>query len=504
MEATITRHNVKELIKSLGLDVAKTPSDQPEDQMDKQIAQYTNLSFKDRMGGPEGLETLSKIKSALGHLRMADFGSNNAEFEIVAKALSWFVGTGHEDQALDVFLDHCSYVGGDFEPERELKRLRSFDSGYESDRVKPASLFKEAIEKGWKPDSSIPKPTIKNKGFVHLGSLKPQPIDWLVDGLIERNSVGTIFGAPAGGKSFIALDMAFSIAAGRTFHGRDTEQGSVFYIAAEGQNGLIRRMKAWELKRQTSLADANIFLQTAPYPLTESGAVDVLIEHIKQTLKTGVESPELIVLDTLAKSFGGADENATKDMNAFVNAVISLQQTFNCCVLVVHHTGKGDQKSARGNSALKAGVDFEYSVQKNNDLVTLANCKMKDAEPPTPVTFKLETVVIDADGNSSCVLSIASQKEVKDKEPKISGIGKNQSLLAGEILRGASGEEVRIEALRNRSSLKGKRFNEALNGLATRNVISIAESGGLISFNKEVLAQCSQSTKSDLSETLPP
>ncbi|WP_439560713.1 AAA family ATPase [Roseinatronobacter sp.] len=50
---------------------------------------------------------------------------------------------------------------------------------------------------------------------------------------------------PSSGKSFLAVGIALSVATGTPFHGRDTKQGAVFFIAGEGRNGLARRFAAW-------------------------------------------------------------------------------------------------------------------------------------------------------------------------------------------------------------------------------------------------------------------
>ena len=47
------------------------------------------------------------------------------------------------------------------------------------------------------------------------------------------------------GKTFVALDMALSIAKGLPFHGLPTKQGAVAYIAGEGARGLLGRIEAW-------------------------------------------------------------------------------------------------------------------------------------------------------------------------------------------------------------------------------------------------------------------
>lgn len=40
---------------------------------------------------------------------------------------------------------------------------------------------------------------------------------WLIKGIIEQATTGMLFGSPASGKSFIAMEMAFCIAIGHDF-----------------------------------------------------------------------------------------------------------------------------------------------------------------------------------------------------------------------------------------------------------------------------------------------
>src|SRR5262249_46295895 len=72
----------------------------------------------------------------------------------------------------------------------------------------------------------------------------PDP-EWLVDGLVGQNALVVLFGPPGVGKSFLALDLALSIATGRPWLGRKTTQGGVVYVYAEGTSELKHRAAAW-------------------------------------------------------------------------------------------------------------------------------------------------------------------------------------------------------------------------------------------------------------------
>ena len=72
-------------------------------------------------------------------------------------------------------------------------------------------------------------------------------------------------------------------------------------------------------------------------------------------------------------------------------------------VLIVHHSGHGNQERARGAIALKGALDFEYRLENKDGTRTMVNTKMKDAEAPEDRHFTLQNVDLE-DGASSAVL----------------------------------------------------------------------------------------------------
>jgi hypothetical protein len=108
--------------------------------------------------------------------------------------------------------------------------------------------------------------------------------------------------------------------------------------------------------------------------------------------------PALIVVDTVARSFGGGDENSTRDMGSFVAGCDDIRAAADgATVLLVHHTGHGEKHRARGAMALHAALDASYRMEKGEDgVVRLEAVKMKDAPIPEPMAFKLRGVTLPA------------------------------------------------------------------------------------------------------------
>ena len=239
--------------------------------------------------------------------------------------------------------------------------------------------------------------------FVSVGDLSYRPPEFLVDGLIETESLGVVFGDPGSGKSFMAVDLALSVATGTQFHGRGVRQGPVFLIAGEGHNGLTRRFAAWSIYKGVSIESAPLFVSNRPAQFLDAESAATVTEAVRE-LAAHHGKPALIAIDTLARNYGPGDENSTSDMSAFVAAVDNLKAEFSgCAVALVHHTGHADKKRGRGAIALKGALDWEYLVEKTDKLIRLTSTKMKDAELPAPLAFTLESVTL-RDGASSAAL----------------------------------------------------------------------------------------------------
>jgi hypothetical protein len=239
--------------------------------------------------------------------------------------------------------------------------------------------------------------------FVPASDLEYTPPVFLIDGILETDTLGLGFGDPASAKSFLFVDIALSVATGTDFHKRAVKQGAVFYIAGEGHNGLGRRFQAWSQHRGVPLVGAPCFVSKRSAQFLDEASAKAVTDAIAQ-LAARHGSPTLIIIDTLARNFGPGDENSNTEMGKFVGAIDTMRARFpGCVVLIVHHTGHGAKHRARGAMALLGALDCEYRVEKSQDLVTLVNTKMKDATQPPALAFRLENVEL-GNGASSAVL----------------------------------------------------------------------------------------------------
>lgn len=306
--------------------------------------------------------------------------------------------------------------------------------------------------------------------FVDVGELidNLKPIDWLVEDYIERDSLSLVFSPPSSGKSFILVDIACCVATGTPWHGRPVQQGPVFYIAGEGHNGMARRFAAWQKHHGVSLKGAGIYKSQRAISIYSEDAARDLYETVKEMSEAHGVLPAIVVIDTLARNFGEGDENSTEDMGKFISHIDTyIRGPFGCNVMTAHHSGHGMDR-ARGSSSLKAALDSEYQVVKEGSVLQFIPTKMKDAELPPELTFRLTMVDLgEVDGKPMNSAILAPQEDALDFK-----VGTNS---AGE---GISAKAV-VELIQ-RGWLPFSELKDALNctkTTATRAVSKCAERG---------------------------
>ncbi|HFP6155159.1 TPA: helicase RepA family protein [Escherichia coli] len=230
---------------------------------------------------------------------------------------------------------------------------------------------------------------------------------YVIKGLIPAESLCSTYGASGSYKSFLAISWSCHVATGMAWGGRRVSKGAVIYIAGEGSMGVKRRVKAWEITHDKVVTDLCI-INAPVFPASPDYVEQVIRTAGLVKSRTG-ENVRLIVIDTLARCFGGNDENDSRDMGAFIQGCDAIKQATGAAVLVVHHSGKDETKGARGSSAFRAALDAEYRISRENSDVTalVAACtKMKDAEEPKESAYDLKSVEVFTDTDDEEIVSM--------------------------------------------------------------------------------------------------
>ncbi|WP_373053890.1 AAA family ATPase [Thioalkalivibrio sp.] len=278
-----------------------------------------------------------------------------------------------------------------------------------------------------------------------------RPTEWQIDAALETDSTGMVVGLPGSLKSFFALDLLLATASGRDWHGHAVRQGVSICFAGEGANGLARRVAAWCRQHDVDMATLPIFISRRAVDLFDPASAKQAADEVAAIAREH-GPPRIVAVDTLAKAAPGAEENSAKDMGlALRNIDRLLREPYGATVLIVHHTGHGAKDRARGSSALRANVDFEYRLERHErltDLVSLRCSKMKDGPAPPERWFRAEVVEIplpaefDELSETSLVLLPADTPGVVEQPRSIRG--KNQRLALTILLELAKKSNDRV------------------------------------------------------------
>lgn len=391
-------------------------------------------------GGKYGQAALA---NELDTLARSSEGKRNDQLNRAAFSLGQLVAGGEIDQGqvVTALLSTAESIG--------LTRTEAhatIKSGLEAGTLKPRTAQEPAKVEF---TDIAAKNTERRFKLVRAGTLEATAPQWIVRDLIERDALALVFGDPGCGKSFWALDLALCVATGTPHHGHNVEQGPVVYIAGEGHGGIKRRLMAWSMANGVDHDRAPLFLSRMPAALTDAEALVVVLEAIMETA-ADVGPPVFVVVDTVARNFGPADENSTADMGRFIQAADIIRAQYRSTVLLVHHSGHADKTRARGAIALKGALDAEYRMDKGEGgIIRLEATKMKEADLPEPMAFYLRGVdLLLADSDTGEVVSSAALAQT-NYEPRAQkgkqGRGKHQ-IKALEILADlyADGNTTRV------------------------------------------------------------
>ena len=197
---------------------------------------------------------------------------------------------------------------------------------------------------------------------------------WLVQGLWSDQAVGILGGEPKCCKSFLALDLAVSVASGtpclRRFAVRRT--GPVLLFPAEDSLAVVRR----RLEGICSAADVEF--QSLPVEVITAPTLRLDEPKDRERLTNTVQAlqPRLLILDPLIR-LHRVDENDASQIAGLLSYLRQLQRTFQVAVLVVHHARKDANgtrpgQALRGSSELHGWGDSNLYMRRRGAQLTLS------------------------------------------------------------------------------------------------------------------------------------
>ena len=288
---------------------------------------------------------------------------------------------------------------------------------------------------------------------------EPNPLTlWMIEALWLRQAVGVIGGAPKTTKTYLALDLALSVASATaclsTFAVRDP--GAVLiYMAEDTEAAIKERLLALCRHRQLDLHRLPLYAITARTLRLDR---DTDQRRLAQTVDAF--HPTLVVLDPLVR-LHALNENDAGEISRLLGYLRDLQRQHRCAVLLVHHTRKGAAAGAqagqnlRGSGDIHAWVDSSLYLSRRQQHLTLSP-EHRSAAAPEPITLALVSTAADP-GDAHLEIVDAAQSAASERE-------QIEAMLIAEL---RAAPRSRAE-LRQALSLRNERLGHLLERLAAQ------------------------------------
>jgi hypothetical protein len=206
-----------------------------------------------------------------------------------------------------------------------------------------------------------------------LSATGPQT-QWLIEGLWSDQAVGILGGEPKCCKSFLALDVALSVASGapclRQFPVR--RSGPVLLFPAEDSLAIVRqRLEGIAAAAQVPFDSLPVQVITAPTLRLDTPTDRARLLDTIQQLR-----PLLLILDPLIR-LHRVDENDATQIAGLLSYLRELQRQFALAVMLVHHARKDSHASRpgqalRGSSELHGWGDSNLYMRRKGAQLTLS------------------------------------------------------------------------------------------------------------------------------------
>jgi len=315
-----------------------------------------------------------------------------------------------------------------------------------------------------------------SEGCTHDTRAQPLPVvrasdleipvhqqSWLIERLWTHQAVGIVGGSPKSGKTWLALEMAVSVASGSPC--LDTfavlSPGPVLLYAAEDSASALRaRVEILAGVHKVDFKQLDVHIITA-----DSLRLDSPDHQARLESTLHVYQPVLLVIDPLVRVHS-IDENVAGQVSVLLGYLRSLQRKTGAAIALVHHFRKSVSPtsaagySLRGSGDLYAWLDSFLYLRMHQGQRTLS-AEHRSAPAFGPVDLEL--------AQSTLLGTYLKVSSINNNPPEpLQKNGLTYRIL--ELLSSAP-EPLTIDSLRSRLQVRNQRVVDALRALSAQGKI---------------------------------
>jgi hypothetical protein len=282
---------------------------------------------------------------------------------------------------------------------------------------------------------------------------------WLVQSLWTSSGAGVLGGQPKAGKTWLALDIALSVASGTPCLGAFPvpEPGPVLlYLAEDSAANARDRVSGLCQHRGVNLNEVDLMLLSTPLLRLDRS------DHAQRLTATVANiRPRLLVLDPFVR-VQSIDENSATEVSRLLSGLTDLKRAFHLAILLVHHVRKNGSghpgQTLRGSSDLRAWGDSNLFLRSRGDRLQLS-AEHRTAKAMDPVDLALVSAP-----NHGPHLELVSSEPSSPTNPTLA----NRVV---DLLR-ASPEPMTRAAIRQNLKVNNQRLGDALLDLETSKTLT--------------------------------
>lgn len=343
---------------------------------------HHDLPENDRRPGSDRHQLLDRCRRYVHQMPEAVSGQSghNAAFRVACVLFRFGLTDSEAAAELDAYNQRCSPPWSPRELEHKLRSARDTVTR----EGKFGTMGRDDRHPDWRSSTAVvggafdrdetatdDPPRLEFVDAVDLTSQFVTLREPIVEGLLRRGEVANLNAAPKVGKSWLAHDLALSIATGGEFLGQATRRGRVRLVDLElHKETLAYRLQSVAAAKCLRHEDYRGFLGCCA---ARGEGLD--LHRLASRLRnTEDDAFDLLIIDAWYRLIPeGVSENDNGAITNLYNVLDRLAARLDCGIVVIHHTTKGLQSDksvtdvGAGASAMARAADSHIVIREHEE-----------------------------------------------------------------------------------------------------------------------------------------